>query len=114
MIKIVSCYIQRHRTNDTESWHRKINNIIKRKSNLLLFFSELKDEAQKVNFNVLQNEIRPDVYRRRHQKYINKDNKIEIILRNYLDGTNDLKKRLLSCRTSNITEKIYNCNTNCK
>ncbi|XP_063622596.1 uncharacterized protein LOC134794743 [Cydia splendana] len=96
MIHIVSCFKQRHRTNNvTESWHKKINNIIRKNSNILLVLSELKDEAQAVDFQELQNDVRPDVFRKRAKKYIAMDMKIDNIVNNFLLGKYDIKKTIL-------------------
>lgn len=92
MIKVLSSYGQRHRTNNVvESWHRKINGRINTTYNLLYFISQLKAEAKLVDFNILQNELQHDVYRKRNKKYTSMDIKIKSLVDKYLEGTVTLK-----------------------
>lgn len=96
---MVSCYGHRHRTNNVvESWHKKMNNSIHKNSNLLFFISQLKEEADGVDFVNIQNEMRTDAFRKRNKMFISMDTKIERFVNNYLQGSTDMDKcvRLLS------------------
>ncbi|XP_073967357.1 uncharacterized protein [Choristoneura fumiferana] len=93
MVSIMTCYGHRHRTNNVvESWHKKMNNRIHNNANLLYFLSELRKEALDVNYINLQNEIRSDIFRKRNNKYLMMDNKIQSIVNNYLQGLSSLDK----------------------
>lgn len=87
MIDVLSCFGHRHRTNNvTKSWHKKINGRMHKNYNLFHFVSQLKAEANIVDFIVLQNEMGRNVYQKRNKKYTDRDTKIQKILNNFLIG----------------------------
>lgn len=100
MIRILSCYGHRHRTNNVvESYHKSVNKRIHKNTNLLFFITQLKEEARMVNFINMQNEMGQEISRKRNRKYTKMDSKIQQIVNNYLEGKTTLEKciSLLSC-----------------
>ncbi|GFY12786.1 uncharacterized protein TNCV_4284441 [Trichonephila clavipes] len=57
-IKVWNVYGQRHRTNSVEGWNSKLNAITGRKQpNVHLLVKILKEETQKVSFNLKSREL---------------------------------------------------------